>query len=332
MLTVGVDYSKRNWNGAYYKDNHPFSAARFHSIWDSETQNTSFFLKDKMKIDKWELNLGLRYDNTDISTDRIGITDNSYDGLNGNMYAVYHTDKDSKYFMGLGFSSRVPDGKELYYHNKMGQKIGMSTLNKVQNREFDIGAEYLWDDFTLKSKCFYSDLADYIAYNATTKRFENVDATIWGLDVSGSYIATESIYFDYGLSYQRGKKKDALVEQSDKDLAEIPPLKLNLALNYDYDESMRLKAEGIYGAKWSKFDANNGEQPLDSYAVLNLKGTKTFGKYFELTLGVDNVFDTTYAISNTYKDLTLIAGGGEEDVMLMNEPGRYMYANVKYTF
>jgi len=248
------------------------------------------------------------------------------------MYAVYHADKDSKYFMGLGFSSRVPDGKELYYHNKMGREIGTVTLDKVQNREFDMGAEYIWDDFTLKSKWFYSDLKDCIAYNATTKRFENVDATIWGLDVSGSYIATESIYFDYGLSYQRGKKKDALVEQYDKDLAEIPPLKLNLALNYDYDESMRLKAEGIYSAKWSKFDADNGEQPLESYTVLNLKGTKTFGKHFELTLGVDNVFDKTYAVSNTYKDLTLIAGGGDEDVMLMNEPGRYVYANVKYSF
>jgi iron complex outermembrane receptor protein len=42
------------------------------------------------------------------------------------------------------------------------------------------------------------------------------------------------------------------------------------------------------------------------------------------------VFDTKYAVSNTYKDLTLIAGGG--DVMLMNEPGRYFYANVKYSF
>jgi len=331
-LILGLDYSKRNWDGAYYKNNTPFPAARFHSIWDSETQNIAFFTKDKISMDKWELDLGLRYDNTDISTDRAGVEDNSYDGLSGNMYAVYHADKNSKYFMGLGLSSRVPDGKELYYHNKMGQEVGTVTLDKVQNREFDIGAEYTWEDFTLKSKFFYSDLKDYIAYNATTKRFENVDATIWGLDVSGTYIATESIYFDYGLSYQRGKKQDALIGQSDKDLAEIPPLKLNLALNYDYDESLSFKAEGIYSAKWSKFDADNGEQPLDSYAVLNLKGTKTFGKHFELTLGVDNIFDKTYAVSNTYKDLTLIAGGGNEDVMLMNEPGRYVYANIKYKF
>ena len=60
--------------------------------------------------------------------------------------------------------------------------------------------------------------------------------------------------------------------------------------------------------------------------------TKVFGKSFELSIGVDNVLDKTYAVSNTYKDLTLVAGGGDEDVMLLNEPGRYGYLNLKYKF
>ncbi|SFV70470.1 TonB-dependent receptor [hydrothermal vent metagenome] len=332
MLTLGLDYSKRNWDGAYYKNNTPFPAAKFHSIWESKTQNLALFAKDKIHIDKWEVNFALRYDNTDISTDRAGVEDNSYNGLSGNIYGIYHADMQSKYFIGLGFSSRVPDGKELYYHDKMGQEVGTVTLKKVQNREFDMGVESMWGDFTLKSKFFYSDLKDYIAYNAITKRFENVDATIWGIDVLGTYVATESIYFDYGLSYQKGKKQDALIGQSDKDLAEIPPLKLNLALNYDYDESLSFKAEGIYSAKWSKFDSDNGEQLLGSYTVFNLKGTKRLGKHLKLTLGVDNVFDKTYAVSNTYKDLTLISGSSNEDVMLMNESGRYIYVNANYTF
>ena len=78
------------------------------------------------------------------------------------------------------------------------------------------------------------------------------------------------------------------------------------------------------------YDAVNGEQKLDAYGVMNLKGTKTFGESVELTVGVDNVFDSTYATSNTYRDLTLIYGGG--DVMLLNEPGRYFYTNLKYKF
>jgi len=86
----------------------------------------------------------------------------------------------------------------------------------------------------------------------------------------------------------------------------------------------------IGAGSWSQFDADNGEQKLDAYTVLNLKGTKEMGKHFELTVGVDNVFDSTYAVSNTYKDLTLLQTGG--DVMLLNEPGRYVYTNIKYKF
>ncbi len=56
----------------------------------------------------------------------------------------------------------------------------------------------------------------------------------------------------------------------------------------------------------SNFDVENGEQDLDAYAVLNLKGTKKFGKSFELTVGIDNLFDTTYAVTNTYNDIMLL--------------------------
>ncbi|HHD78968.1 MAG TPA: TonB-dependent receptor [Epsilonproteobacteria bacterium] len=330
-LTVGLDYSKRKWDGGFYKNDKPLPPKMFHSIWNAETKNVALFVKDTMRQNKWELTTGLRYDITDVTTDRPGVKKNSYDGLSGNIFATYHADKNSQYFMGVGVSSRVPDGKELYFH-KSGKAIGTPDLDKVVNTEADLGAEFTYDDATFKAKLFYSDLKDYIVYNASSKRFNNVDATIWGVELSGTYIATDSLYFDYGVAYQRGKKKEALVGQTDKDLAEIPPLKVNVTLNYDYDETLNFSAEGIASAKWTDFDADNGEQALDAYTVLNLKATKIFAKQFELTVGVDNVFDKTYAVSNTYKDLTLIAGGGDEDVMLLNEPGRYVYANVKYTF
>ena len=49
-------------------------------------------------------------------------------------------------------------------------------------------------------------------------------------------------------------------------------------------------------------------------------------------MGVDNLFDKTYAVSNTYKDLVLLPTVGNNEVMLLNEPGRYAYTNLKYIF
>jgi len=103
------------------------------------------------------------------------------------------------------------------------------------------------------------------------------------------------------------------------------------SINYDYDATLNLRAEVVAASRWDKADYENGEQELPGYAVLNLKGSKTFADHFELTLGVDNLLDKTYAISNTYKDLILLATPGNE-VMLLNEPGRYLYANLRYTF
>ena len=61
-------------------------------------------------------------------------------------------------------------------------------------------------------------------------------------------------------------------------MPEIPPFKLNAAVNYEYDDSLALRAEVVVSDKWSDYDEDNGEQELDAYAVLNLRGTKQFNK------------------------------------------------------
>ncbi len=338
-ITAGIDYSRRNWDGGYYKNDKPFPLAKFHSIWDVDTTNTALFLEDKIKMDKLVVELGLRYDNTKVESANPKQQSNDYDELNGYVLGTYHADATTSYFAGFGKSSRVPDGKELYWIAPMGNFVGTPDLDNIVNYEFDMGIEKQYENASIKAKIFYSQLNDYIAYNASNvnmmggavNAYENVDATVYGFDLSGSYIATASLYFDYGMAYQRGEKDKPLTGQVGTDMADIPPFKLNAAVNYDYDSELNLRAEVIAANDWDDIDYENGEQALDAYAVLNLKASKKFGKNFELTLGVDNVFDETYAVSNTYKDLVLLATPGNE-VMLMNEPGRYFYTNLRYTF
>jgi iron complex outermembrane receptor protein len=143
----------------------------------------------------------------------------------------------------------------------------------------------------------------------------------------------ESLYFDYSLAYQRGEKDHPLAGQTGTDMPEIPPLKFNAAVNYDWDETFNLRAEFVASAAWTNFDEENGEQELPGYGIVNLKATKTFAENFELTVGIDNLLDKTYAVSNTYKDLILLPTISPNDnVMLMNEPGRYVYTNLRYKF
>jgi iron complex outermembrane receptor protein len=174
-------------------------------------------------------------------------------------------------------------------------------------------------------------LKDYI-YNKTTSptttKFENIDAKIYGAEISGFYYMSDSLSLDYGLAYQRGQKDKALDGQSDKDLAEITPLKANLALNYEYSIH-KLTAEMIAVDKWKNNDSDNGEQELGGYAIFNLKYRNNIAKNFEITLGVDNIFDKTYASTNTYNDIKYVGNGKTE---LLNDPGRYAYVNLRYKF
>ena len=348
-ISAGVDYTLRNWDGWYTKNDIPLDIASggkmpYHSIYDVDTKNTALFLEDKIKLDKLVLNLGMRYDDTRITSAYPFQPENNYNELNGYINGTYHFDESMKLFMGVGKSSRVPDAKELYWIGSMGNEVGTPNLKNTINYEFDLGIEKQFADNMVKLTAFYSKLDDFIAYNASRTTtlmgktvayhaYENVDATIYGFELSGTYVATESLYFDYGMAYQRGKKERPLTGQRGTNMPEIPPLKYNLAANYDWDDTFSMRAELVGSTDWKEYDAENGEQFIPSYTIVNLKATKSFANHFELVVGIDNLLDKTYAVSNTYKDLILLPTTSSNDkVMLMNEPGRYLYVNISYKF
>ncbi len=332
-MTIGVDASRRNWDGTYTGKGANVGITGRKSIDDVDTENRALFAEIEKRYSDVSVKAGMRYDDTSIKpAASSGFQSNDYSGLSANVFATYDADKNTRYFGGVGKAERVPDARELYFHNAMNAFWGTPDLSETTNTEIDFGVEKRYDSFNIKTKLFYSSLKDYIYYVAAgTNRFQNIDATIYGLEISGSYFASDQIYIDYGLAYQRGEKDDPLAGQTDTGLAEIVPLKLNVALNYDYSHKNTASIELVAADRWDDFDSDNGEQVIAGYGVVNLKVKHDVANNFELTAGVDNLFDKTYATTNTYKDLTLLADASA-DVMLINEPGRYLYVNAAYRF
>ncbi|MGB5964543.1 MAG: TonB-dependent receptor [Sulfurimonadaceae bacterium] len=341
-LKVGLDGSKRNWDGEYTVNDHP--ATNINPMWsdvsmnDVDTDNIAIFTELDNNFGAWNVKLGLRYDDTTI-TPASDQQSNDYNTLSANVFSTYNATSNLQFFGGIGKASRVPDARELYFYGLMGNEAGTPDLKQTTNYEVDLGMENKYESFTLKTKLFYSVLKDYIYFNSSNvngmgqavNAFENIDATIYGLEIIGSYYALDNLYADFGIAYQRGEKDEPLAGQTDIDLAEIPPLKGNVALNYVYYQESTATVEFVAADTWKNYDADNGEQELASWGVMNLKVDHKFPYGFGLAAGVDNVFDKTYAVSNTYVDLTLLSLGSS-DVMLMNEPGRYFYVNASYEF
>ncbi len=342
-FTVGIDGSKRKWDGWFEKDgNKMYKMGKLvRSLADVSTKNSAIFLKAVQPYGSSLIEYGLRADHTTVDNENPKDIDREFNSISANIFATTKIDESLTTFYGVGCSSRVPDARELYLV-MMGNHFGTPTLKQSKNYELDVGAKKIFDSFSIKAKAYYSYVKDYIAFNDHNKKlnpmtnkpgpfhsFENVDVDIYGAELSALVLSDTAFNLDYSLSYKRGKKRDPLTGQSGKDLADMRPFKAVVGLNYE-DEDLTARVEFIGSTKWSDIDYENGEQELSGYGVVNLKATKNFTKEIELSVGVDNLFDKDYAVTNTYKDLILLTNG--TDTMLLNEPGRYMYANVKYKF
>ncbi len=334
-LLLGLDASQRVWDG-HYEVNHVIKSWK--SINNAQTNNLAIFAKFDKSYANFDLSFGARYDATDITNDA-GLKNNTYNGFNANIMTTYNLDNNSKIFLAMGQANRVPDARELYftsissYMQVNGRVIGTDTLKKTTNREIDLGYEISNETFSAKIKGFYSDLENYIYIKKASmlNAFENIDATVYGIEMSSEYFAGDDTSINIGISYKRGKKDKALGGQTDIDLADIAPLRGRISAIYEYANNSTLKAEIQASDTWTKVDSDNGERVLDSWTILNLKVNHAFTKKLDFLLGVNNLLDKRYAKSNTYADLTLITGGGS-DVMLMNDPGIYIYTNLTYKF
>lgn len=326
-VSLGLDGSIRNWNGTKGTKSNPYQSALLPNV---DTKNVALYAKGVKKIDSYEISGGVRYDVTSINPDQslmASAKERDFNNISANLLAKYHYTPSTGIFLGAGQSIRVPDAKELYWPG-----AAHDHLNETKNREIDLGAEHTSGNFHVKGTAFYSDLKDFIYQYRNTPSsttWENIDAKIIGFDLQSDYLLNNEWRLEGGAAYQKGMKKDpSLLGQRDKDLAEIPPMKGRFALVFD-NMTHYAMAEWI-GAKSQTIDSDNGEKEIGGYGILNLKYGAELGNGFSLMTGINNFFDRTYAINNSYIGNELISNGTIP--LVLNEPGRSFYATVNYKF
>ncbi|MFZ3054007.1 MAG: TonB-dependent receptor [Sulfuricurvum sp.] len=336
-VSLGLDSSIRNWNGTKYSTATPSTITIL--LPDVDTKNISVYAKGAKTIGNYEINGGVRYDDTSINADqtKTGYStakDKDYNDVSANIMAKYNLSATTSIFTGMGQSVRVPDAKELYWLNSTH-----NNLNETKNREIDVGAEHTAGNFHIKGTAFYSDLKDFIYQyknTSTTSTWTNIDAKIVGFDLQADYLLSNEWRVESGAAYQKGTKNDpskliGTATQTDKDLAEIPPLKGRVALVMD-SGSNYLMTE-LIAAKAQTIDSDNGEKDISGYSIINLKYGHDFQNGFSLNTGINNFFNRTYAVNNGYIGNELITGiVASTDPLVLNEPGRSFYTTLSYKF
>ncbi|NBB79267.1 MAG: TonB-dependent receptor [Verrucomicrobia bacterium] len=344
LLRYGVDLQRREWDA-----NNIIGMQRNNMLPDTVTDGGGAWVVYEQQRGEWMIETGLRFDvrNTkaheDISFLRsaVGTDANEQTDLLPSAYALASRELSDALtaYAGLGFASRVPDPQERYMNLNRPMMnsdwVGNPDLDPVENLELQGGLRWQEEAFDAEISLFHAWLSDYIylaSINANpptlpggATTYENIDARIYGASVSGGWNASETLRFEAGLAYQHGEKKSRPRNGTNDVLGEIPPLRGRLAALFSY-EKFSAQAVGLFQADLDRVDSDIGEQKIDGWAVLNLSASYQFNGTFSLSVGVDNVFDRNYATANSFVRDPFRSG------VVVNEPGRFLFARVGFEF
>jgi iron complex outermembrane receptor protein len=186
------------------------------------------------------------------------------------------------------------------------------------------------DDWNLRLRGFHSWLTDYIypvalgTVPVDTQSYANIDAQLYGLELNAGYLFNDKWSLALGFAWQEGRK-ESNVGTGNRVLAEIPPLRAQLALQYQ-TELTWLKFELQASDNQDRIDRDLSEQDLGSWMTASIYAQRKLSKNWTLSCAVTNLFDEDYAMHNAQVRNPFSA------FTVVNEPGRVLKASLSYAF
>jgi iron complex outermembrane receptor protein len=232
-------------------------------------------------------------------------------------------------FAGLGHAARSPDYWER--RARFDTKAERST-------QLDLGLGYRDSSTEANLSAYYARIDDYLlidwAQSGTSWQVagaRNIDATTLGLEADAAWAFTQNWRIIGTLAYVHGQNRS-----DDQPLAQIPPLEARLALDYDNGVWLAgLLARGV--ARQSRTSLSSGSiagrdlGPSAGFGVLSLHAGYRPMPAAKLALGIDNLFDRSYAehLSRSGSEAVII---GYEQTPRVNEPGRTIWLQASASF
>lgn len=237
-------------------------------------------------------------------------------------------------YLGIGKAARPMDYWEASTYN------GLNATTKIEpERNTQLDAGMLWEEDNLSASLslFYSRINDYIlvSNNGTPSNIKddvakNVDATRWGGELDGAWRFIPDWTLRGSLAYVWGENTSFDNTGLDMPLAQTPPLEGRLGLDYTtgpwtFGSLVRMVAEQdrVSPGYGNIVGVDLGSTP--GFATLALNTSYKPDKTWQVSAGVDNVLDKSYA-EHVSRSGAMVEGFTQ--TTRVNEPGRFWWLKV----
>jgi iron complex outermembrane recepter protein len=241
---------------------------------------------------------------------------------------------DLTVFSTLSRAVRTADATERWIAAKSAkasdQWIGNPEIDPEKHHQIDLGLMYHTPMLDLKGSVYYNKIEDFIQYDTARGRrgviatdlasvYTNIDATIAGVEGEANVRLNDYWRVNLAAAYTYGQN-----ESDDIPLAQIAPLSGRLELIYDakrWSAGVRLNAASEQDRVDTDKKTGSGRDYAnnDGHLTVDLFGSYNITENFQISAGVTNVFDETYA--NYLNRTNLLDPRGIQ----VNEPGRSFY-------
>ena len=224
-------------------------------------------------------------------------------------------------FVGYGVATRSPDYWERSY---------VFDLKQERTGQLDLGMSYRADALRWTASIFHARHDDYILITpAATPKARNIKAVTYGGEADLTYRLAEHWQTTATIAYVRGEN-----ETDHKPLAQMAPLEGTLGVQYA-DPVWSAGATVRVVDKQDRVDVGSGTivgqdiGPTDGFQVFSVNAGYKPRKGVQLTAGIDNLFDKTYAEHISRAGFAI---AGFEQTTRVNEPGRFYWVKASVDF
>jgi len=337
LLTVGVSWQANEHTLRKAGGMAAYTYASLPRIRDMESDMTGLFgeLRHELAADSRVIG-GLRVDNWSADRYNSGtgafMADADEDLTSG--FVRYERDlagAGGTAYVGLGHAQRPMDYWEASTYNGL---TATGQLKPEKSTQLDAGMIWSGQGYNASLSAYYGTIDDYIQTRATGActtpgacTVENIDATRYGFEADGAWRFRPDWTLRGSLAWVHADN-----DTRDVPLAQTPPLEARLGLDYKtgpwtFGGVLRMVGEQ------DRVDVGYGNivgqdyGVTDGFTTLALNLAYKPNKTLLVTAGIDNVFDEAYA-EHLARDNSFEAGSSTR----VNEPGRFIWAKLNYTF